>query len=265
MRKRFYIFIAIGLFLGYAGLIEPNWIKVRTYDLSIEGLPRDITVVHIADVHTRRLGFREQEAIRDISRIDPDYVFMTGDLLKSTSQLKSGLEFLSSLRARRGVYMVPGNADGTLVEAIERGDIPRAFSNGRILMNESVDCGDFTLVGIDDAGTCRDDVAKAFSHVSGPKPILVLTHFAAKTLLGKIGNIGDVYVAMVFSGHTHGGQVGSAPLVGRVPYAHTTTYIAGLYKLDGTYLNVTRGVGTNLFPLRFHCRPEIDVFHLKGK
>jgi predicted MPP superfamily phosphohydrolase len=71
--------------------------------------------------------------------------------------------------------------------------------------------------------------------------------------------------AIIFSGHTHGGQIGFEPLVSRIPYAHRSKFIAGLYKLDGTYLDVTRGVGTNIFPLRFFCRPEVAVFHLRGE
>jgi hypothetical protein len=262
MRKRFYIFIAIGAFLAYSGLIEPNWLKVRTYDLTIKGLPEDVTIVHIADIHTKKPGFREGQVTKIIGRIKPDYVFLTGDIFKSRSKLADGLEFLSGLEAKRGVYVVPGNADETLRKSIERGQTPKAYSNWRILMNESVDCGDFTLVGIDDPVTCRDDLAKAMSGVDRTRPILVMTHFHAKKLLAKLA---DMNAAIIFSGHTHGGQIGFGPLVSRIPYAHRSKFIAGLYKLDGTYLDVTRGVGTNIFPLRFFCRPEVAVFHLRGE
>jgi predicted MPP superfamily phosphohydrolase len=262
MRKRFYILIAIGILLAYSGLIEPNWIKVRTYNLTIKGLTRDITVVHLADIHTKKPGFREGRAIGLVERANPDYVFLSGDILKSTSKLADGLEFLSSLTAKRGVYVVPGNADAVLVKSIERGQTPKAYGNWRILMNENVDCGEFTLVGIDDPVTCRDDLVKAMSGVDGTKPIFVITHFHAKKLLAKSA---DMNAAMIFAGHTHGGQIGVGPLVSRIPYAHRSRFVAGLYKLDGTYLEVTRGVGTNLFPLRFLCRPEIAVFHLRGE
>ena len=261
MRKRFYIFIAIGAFLAYSGLIEPNWLEVRTYDLKIDGLPHNVTIVHVADIHTKQPGYREAKATAIINQIEPDYVFVTGDLLKSSSQIADGLDFMSGLQAKCGVYAVSGNADGKLVASIDRGITPKAYANWRFLENESVDCGDFTLVGIDDPVTCRDDLAKAMVGVDLARPVIAITHFHAKKLLAKLV---EMHVALVLSGHTHGGQIGFGPLVNRIEYAHRSKFIAGLYKLDGTYLEVTRGVGTNIFPLRFLCRPEIVVFHLHG-
>ena len=178
------------------------------------------------------------------------------------SGLATGLAFLSSIQSKSGVYFVPGNGDEIMTKAIEHGQMPASFSEWRILMNESVDCGDFTLVGIDDPVRCRDDEAKAFRNVTDAKPVFVLTHFYAKKLLTKIGE--ERRVDFTFSSHTHGGQIGFGPIVRRIPYAHRSKYIAGLYRLDGGYLYVTRGVGVNLFPLRFFCRPEIAVFHLRG-
>jgi predicted MPP superfamily phosphohydrolase len=262
MRKRFYIFIAIGIFLAYSGLVEPNWLRVRTYDLTIKGLREDVTIVHLSDVHTKKMGFREGKVIGIIDRVQPDYVLVTGDILKSTSKLADGLDFLARLEAKRGVYIVPGNADERLVRAIERGQAPKAYGDWRILMNESVDCGDFTLVGIDDPVTCRDDLAKAMSGVDRTRPILVMTHFHAKRLLAKLP---DMNAAIIFSGHTHGGQVGFGPLVSHIPYAHRSKFVAGLYELDGTYLEVSHGIGTSIFPFRFLCRPEVVVFHLRGE
>lgn len=259
--RYFIVLIALALILVYSGLIEPNWLRVRTYDLVIPGLASDLTVVHIADIHTTKIAFRERRALSEIEKINPDYVFLAGDLLKADSKVEVGLDFLSGLTAKRGVYMVFGNGEWVLDKALAFRQVPRAFAKWRILINESVDCGDFTLVGLGDPVSCRENLAKAFADVKGDKPVLLLTHFYAKRLAAKIDSLG---VAMIFAGHTHGGQVGLDALVSRIPYAHRSQYIAGLYHLDGRYLYVTRGVGVNIFPLRFLCRPEIAVFHLKG-
>ncbi|MFZ1948180.1 MAG: metallophosphoesterase [bacterium] len=261
MRIRLFIIAAVALVLAYAGLVEPNWLKVRTYDLAVPGLASEVTVVHIADIHTNKIGARENKALDAIERINPDYVLVAGDLLKGENALTEGLTFLSRLTARRAIYVVPGNADHTLIEAVESGEVPRSFGGWRILMNESVDCGSFTLVGIDDPVRCRDDVKMAFAGVTHTKPIFVLTHFLARKHLD---DMREHNVDMIFSGHTHGGQIGAGPLVSRIPYAHRSRYIAGLYRFNTGWLYVTRGVGTNLFPLRLLCRPEVTVFHLKG-
>jgi predicted MPP superfamily phosphohydrolase len=236
MKKRFYILIAFGLLLCYSGLIEPYWISQTTHDLTIDGLGlKELTIVQIADIHTHKFGWRERETIRRIEEIDPDF--------------------------RYGIYLAPGNADGKILSAIRWGRIERDTLNCGILMNESVDCGPFVLVGIDDPVSGRENTADAFAGVTHTKPVFVMTHFHPDRLLRELEHLG---ADMVFSGHTHGGHIGIATVVGLVPYANRSKYMGGLYKLNHTYLSVTRGIGTGIFPFRFLCRPEIVVFHLRG-
>jgi predicted MPP superfamily phosphohydrolase len=262
MKKRFYILIALGLLLSYSAFIEPYWISETTHDLTIDGLGiKELTIVHIADIHTNRFGRRERETIERIEEIDPDYVFITGDLFSRGAVLSSGLTFLSRLRARYGIYLTPGNADGKILSGIHWGRIKPDTLNCVIIMNESVDCGLFFLVGIDDPVSGRENTADAFDGLVPTKPVFVMSHFHPERLLREFERLG---VDVVFSGHTHGGQIGIPGVVGLVPYADRSKYRDGLYKLNHTYLSVTRGVGTGIFPFRFLCRPEIVVFHLRG-
>jgi predicted MPP superfamily phosphohydrolase len=262
MRKRFYILICIGLFVLYSSLIEPHWITERTYELVLPGLgPTELTLVHIADTHTTRFASREREVIDRIERIDPDYVLIAGDLLKGSSSLECGTDFLSRLRARQGIYLVLGNADAVLADALVAGWTPGENPGYTVLVNENIDCGAFTLVGLDDPVTHRENTYDAFDGVPYTKPVFVLSHFHPESLLREFR---DRDVDVVFSGHTHGGQIGLAALVGLVPYAYRSKYRAGHYKVDGTHLLVTKGIGTNIFPFRFLCRPDIIVVHLKG-
>jgi predicted MPP superfamily phosphohydrolase len=262
MKKRYYLLIALGILLCYSGLLEPYWISQTTHDLTIDGLGiKELTIVHIADIHTMGFGRRERETIRRIEEIDPDYIFITGDLFSSRARLSSGLTFLAKLRARYGIYLVPGNADGKILSAMRWGRVLRDTLNCGILMNESVDCGPFVLVGIDDPVSGRENTAEAFKGVTHTKPVFVMSHFHPDRLLLEIEHLG---ADMVFSGHTHGGHIGIAAVVSLFPYANRSKYIAGLYRLNHTYLSVTRGVGTGIFPFRFLCRPEIVVCHLRG-
>jgi len=263
MKKRYILLIILAGLIAYSGLIEPYWIAQKTYRLTIQGLgPETVRIVHIADIHATRNGFREAKAREMIKRIDPDYIFFTGDLIKSSSRLTPGLDFLTGLKARHGTYMVLGNADRLLVRSIQRGRLSKDSLDYHILINESVDCGNFTLVGLDDPVSDREDVGKAFAGIDEFKPVFVLTHFHPDSLLEDL----ETYnVDMVFSGHTHGGQFGLPVVVKLVPYAARSDYIAGLYHYDGFLLSVTRGLGTNIFPLRFLCRPEIVVFELRGE
>jgi predicted MPP superfamily phosphohydrolase len=249
-------------FLVYAGLIEPFWIKVETHSLTIPGFPDEaVSIVHIADTHTAGIGLRERKLVKIVSELQPDYVFITGDLLLSNSPLEKGLAFTSMLKTRKGVFAVCGNADGAIHFARQYNLLWDDTSHIKFLFNESVDCGEFILVGIDDPVTHRARPREALADVDGSKPVVVLTHFHPDDLLNELAKAG---VDLVLSGHTHGGQVGIPALVRLVPYASRSEYVSGIFDLGEFRLNVTKGIGTNIFPFRFLCRPQVDVFYITG-
>jgi predicted MPP superfamily phosphohydrolase len=253
--------ILIGLIV-YAGLIEPFWIKVQTHDLTIEGFPEEpVCIVHIADTHTASVGLRERRLIKIVDELRPDYVFITGDLLMGHSSLTEGLSFISMLKVREGVYAVCGNADAAVHDARNRGTLWEKTPHIKFLFNESIDCGGFTLVGIDDPVTYRARPRDALRDVDGAGPVIALTHFHPDDLLEDLREAG---VDLVLSGHTHGGQLGIPTLVRHIPYVSRSEYVYGLFDLGGCYLNVTKGIGTNIFPFRFLCRPQADVFYIRG-
>jgi predicted MPP superfamily phosphohydrolase len=260
-RNTWWLSILIG-FLVYVGLIEPYWIKVETHSLAIPGFPPGIiSIVHISDTHTTGIGLRERKLIKIVREIQPDYVFVTGDLLKHDSTLREGLALMSMLEARRGVFAVCGNADSAIHKAKERGILREDGCGARFLFNESVDCGDFILVGIDDPVTYRARPSKALAGLPADRPAIALTHFHPDRLLEDLEDAG---VDIVFSGHTHGGQLGIPAVVRLVPYASRSDYISGFYNLGDMHLNVSKGIGTNIFPFRFLCRPQVDVFYIRG-
>ncbi len=249
-------------FLIYAGIIEPYWIRVETHNLTIRGFPDEpVCIVHIADTHTTRVGLRERRLVKIVREIGPDYVFITGDLLKGRSSLAEGLAFTSMLRARKGIFAVCGNADAVIQDARRRGALWEDSPNIRFLFNESVDCGEFLLVGLDDPVTHRARPRTALSEVDGTKPVIVLTHFHPDYILDDLREAG---VDLVLSGHTHGGQIGVPAIVSLIPYASRSEYISGLFDLGDFRLNVNKGIGTNIFPFRFLCRPQVDVFYITG-
>jgi predicted MPP superfamily phosphohydrolase len=70
-------------------------------------------------------------------------------------------------------------------------------------------------------------------------------------------------VALMLSGHTHGGQV-------RLPFMGATQlpemgrkYVEGWFRIGALQLYVNRGIGTIGVPFRFNCPPEITLFTLR--
>ncbi len=123
----------------------------------------------------------------------------------------------------------------------------------------------FRFRGTGDAHHERDD----YSAVAGPaSPDAVeigVTHAPYLRLLDAMTADG---VAMIFAGHTHGGQVcipGRGALVTNcdLPREHASglfTYDAGGHE---SYVNVSAGVGMSPFaPYRFACPPEVSLLTL---
>jgi predicted MPP superfamily phosphohydrolase len=71
-------------------------------------------------------------------------------------------------------------------------------------------------------------------------------------------------VDLVFSGHTHGGQVTFFGLW--APATHSdygNKYRTGVITEDNSTLIVSNGLGTTILPVRFFARPQIIVVTLK--
>ncbi|HCC05097.1 TPA: hypothetical protein DEP58_02205 [Patescibacteria group bacterium] len=64
---------------------------------------------------------------------------------------------------------------------------------------------------------------------------------------------------MMFSGHTHNGQIFPFTLLVRMFF----TYINGLYENEGKYLHVSPGTGTWGPPMRLGSHNQITLFDLQ--
>jgi len=122
--------------------------------------------------------------------------------------------------------------------------------------------GRFWIAGVDDSHTERDNLAAALKEVPQGEPVLLLAHSPAI-----IKRRGAERASVIFSGHTHGGQIclpGGRPL-----YIHTPLplrYGSGLHRLGNgrTLLIVSRGVGQTRLPLRLWCPPEMTLWRVEG-
>ena len=72
-------------------------------------------------------------------------------------------------------------------------------------------------------------------------------------------------MALTLSGHYHGGQVKISLPGGDVSLAHMRTpYPEGLYRIGGSRLYVSRGIGTTFTPVRLNAPPEVTFLRLNA-
>ena len=69
-------------------------------------------------------------------------------------------------------------------------------------------------------------------------------------------------VDLMFSGHTHGGQVRLRDDEKKILPRRKSA--SGLYRRKETQMYITRGIGTVVLPVRFGCPPEISLIELKS-
>jgi predicted MPP superfamily phosphohydrolase len=105
------------------------------------------------------------------------------------------------------------------------------------------------------------DWKRAFAGLKPDAPTILLSHQPTVLDLDQTQD-----VALILSGHTHGGQI-RVPWLGAPARLATRDlkYDRGLFRRGETQLYVSSGTGVIGLPVRFGVRPEIALFRLKRK
>ncbi|MFZ1756250.1 MAG: metallophosphoesterase [Caldilineaceae bacterium] len=257
--------------LGYARLLEPNWVEVVEQNLAIPHLPEHLVgtrIAQLSDIHLGEYTGPEKllDAVERVNRLAPDLVFLTGDYVTRTERDASGLvEPLRRLAAP--TYAILGNHDlwtdrTTVTQAL-------AETPAQLLVNRGEEAlpGLF-VAGVDDIWSGRPDVRAALADSPAGAVSLLLAH--EPDYFDRVVEA-DAPVAVQFSGHSHGGQVripsttpDGAGLWTRAPVLprYGERYPIGLYRVGQRQVYTNRGLGVWPLPYRVNCRPEITIFRL---
>lgn len=216
-------------------------------------------LVQISDVHIGPLLDRRfaAEVASRVNALDPDLVAVTGDLVDgSVRRIGAEVEPLGAIRARHGVWFVTGNhdfysgADAWVARVRELG--------WNVLRNERVEIGDgdacFDLAGVDDHHGRMfgpgegEDLDRALAGRDAGRALVLLAHDPAT--FRRASRAG---VDLQLSGHTHGGQIWPFRWAVRA----AVPWVAGLYRVGGSAIYVSRGTGFWGPPMRLGAPAEI--------
>ena len=259
--------VAVSAASAYARLIEPYNYLISETDISVRDLPpafEGFRITQLTDIHhSRILGINEVRRMVNLAQqTKPDMFVLTGDYTTTYRRyIEPCAEALSALRAPEGVWAILGNHDHytdpeLTTRALQRQHIA-VLNNAHTTLQRGSDA--IQLSGIDDWSWAANDWARAFSGLRPNTPTVLLSHQPSVLDLEETKS-----VALILSGHTHGGQV-KLPFLG-APARFATQdlkYARGLFRSGNTQLYVSAGTGVIGLPLRFGVRPEIAVLRLR--
>jgi hypothetical protein len=259
-----------GLVLALWGVIvRRRWVRVRTVDVPIAGLPASFDgyrIAHLSDLHIGSLTPREQaEAwVRRVNALDVDLVALTGDYVTSGVGFHQDIAaVIGAMRGKDGAIAVMGNhdyfGDGEPLISLMRKEHVTVLRNERTLIargNERIE-----IAGVDDTWTRRANIRRTLDGRDARTPLVVLAH--DPQLFPELARRG---AALVLSGHTHWGQVAVPFMSTRYNLsARAYRYHADIYKEGDATLYVHPGLGTTGPPVRLGVAPEITVLRLRPK
>lgn len=245
-------------------------IPVNRVPITLKRLPTALdgfTIALLSDIHLGPTTKREflDGVVRTVNGLDAGLVAIVGDLVDGdVAELGPEAAGLRSLESRHGTYFVTGNHEyisgaAQWVEYLPTLGV-RVLRNERETITEAG--ASFALAGVDDriaagsgeAGHATDFDA-ALSGRDSSTPLILMAH--QPVLFAEAARR---EVDLQLSGHTHGGQM--------VPFNYLVHLdqpaVAGLSRVGGSQLYVSRGVGTWGPPVRVGAPPEVTVVELRA-
>jgi predicted MPP superfamily phosphohydrolase len=246
-------------------LNEAETLTVEQVTIHLKRLPKNLDgfrVVHLSDIH--HSPFTDlahiSRAIEMSNRLKPDMFVLTGDFVSHEPEYIAPVaEVLGNLKSEFGTFACLGNHDHwTDAQAVT--NLLRA-ANIKVLINEGFRFqargASFWLAGVDDHMVGLTDLPLALRGSFPDEMKMLLAHNPA--IVRRAARAG---VDLVFSGHTHGGQIKLRDEEKKILPRRKLKN--GLYRRKDTQIYITRGIGTVVLPIRYGCPPEISVIELRS-
>ncbi|MBS2011472.1 MAG: metallophosphoesterase [Deltaproteobacteria bacterium] len=261
---------AVGLVIcGYGVSLRRWFFERRRIEVPIRGLAKELdgyTIAQLSDMHIGAFTPKWWAArwIRAANEAAPDMVAVTGDMVTSGVAFHEDIaDLIGDLRAKDGVYVVMGNHDyfgeGEPLVSLLRAKGTHVLRNeGRVV--ERGEGARFFLAGVDDTWTKRANLEEALAARPEGMPTVLLQHDP-----DRFPHAVKRDVALVLSGHTHGGQV-AFPFLARWVNASKLAhhFHLGTYTRGDSTLYVHPGLGTTGPPFRLGAAPALVFLTLRA-
>jgi predicted MPP superfamily phosphohydrolase len=253
---------AILLSFGYYHYRHP---AVRTVHLHIDRPVNEpdssLKIVAVSDLHLGMgtAGNQLQQYVEMINAQQPDLILIGGDLVDNSIipvRSRRMETELSKLKARLGIYMVPGNHEyiSGIAECEQyiRRETPIHFLRDTVVQLPN----GMQLVGRDDrSNSSRMSLAQLMKDTDSRLPVIVIDHQPYE-----LSQAADAGADLLFCGHTHRGQVW--PMTWMTDRLFEISHGYGLR--GRTHVYVSSGLSLWGPPFRIGSSSEMIVFILSS-
>ena len=251
-----------------------NSMATKTYEISTPLLEKEssIKIVQISDLHSSIYGKDQKTLIEKIRVINPDLIFLTGDIYDYKSKMNGVELLLSGISKIAPIYFVTGNHEywSKNIQKIKE----ELLSYNVIILSDEyriieIKNNKLVIAGIDDpdkvfyeaSGYNQDkSMENAFRQLDEePSFKILLAHRPER-----IEKYKEFAFNLVLSGHAHGGQI-RIPLIMNGLYAPNQglfpKYAGGRYKHGNLTHIVSRGLSINhpKIPRIFNSRELVVI------
>lgn len=215
-----------------------------------------MTILHLSDTHlsgTPDLLMYKHLMQQCMAHGLPDLIVITGDLVDSPTHHRWLIPTFGRLNSRFGTYAILGNHDTwwdtrRIIRRLDR--IGIQYLGNRW---QSVEVRGQPLVLIGHEGPWIGPAPDLSDCPPSEEMIRVLLSHTPDNIAWAVNH----QVAVMFSGHNHGGQI-RLPVIGSmfVPSRYSRRFDCGTFQVGPTLLHVNRGIAGRE-PLRYFCRPQV--------
>ena len=286
------VLLAVAVAIGFYSMTFARW-RFTVVEAEAAVLPagsKPIRVLHISDIHMAPWQRSKQAFIKGLGALRPDLIVNTGDNLGHTDAIEPTLSALDPLLDVPGVF-VNGSNDYYAPQfkspiaylfkpstpkhetALHTAVMTGAFENlgWKNLNNRNavLELGGLKIsfIGVDDAHDELDDL-DALNSDSTADLVIGVSHAPYRRVIEAMA---EERAAMIFAGHTHGGQV-RFPFIGSLttncdlPNKYSKGMSAWQFDDRVVLLNVCAGLGNSIFaPIRWFNKPEVRLVTLVAK
>lgn len=254
--------------LGW-GAFEAGWVRLRTIEVPLSGLPSELDglrIAHLSDFHlgVPSRGARAVErAVEWAAEREPDLTLVTGDLLshpRAADRLRALLARLPRCYAVLGNHEFDSARDpfSRPAGSIDLGSATLLADDARTveLRGRRVQ-----IVGIDPR-SFKEGRARPWLRADAAADLrILLCHYPSI-----VRTLPPGAFQLVLAGHLHAGQICLPWPGGKLHLAHLgTREVEGLYRRSEATLHISPGLGTTFVPFRFLARPEATELVLQSE